>query len=197
MVGKIINKIVRIGLSDDIVYIQPYTATWKWLFLIEKIRLKVALDGIIVDIQHVGSTAIPNMAAKPIIDICIAIADYKMAMRCVYLIERLGYKYKGENSVLRQHYFVKGCPTAYCLYLVEAGNEILENGVCFREYLVRHHDVALNYVTLKRNLARHFATDRREYQQAKQAYVQQVIEMARSENISAIQFHDKWCGKMT
>ena len=175
MVGKIINKIVRIGLSDDIVYIQPFTVTWKWLFLIEKIRLKFVLDGIIVDIQHVGSTAIPNMAAKPIIDICIAIADYKMAIRCAYLIERLGYEYKGENSVLRQHNFVKGYPTAYCLYLVEAGNKIIENGVYFRDYLIQHQDVALNYAIFKRKLANHFPKDRRKYQQAKQSLVQQVI----------------------
>jgi len=176
IVGKIVNKIVRIGLPDHIVYIQPFTVTWKWLFLIEKIRLKVVLDGIIVDIQHVGSTAVPNMAAKPIIDICIAIADYKMAMRCVYFIERLGYKYKGENSILRQHYFVKGYPTAYCLYLVEAGNKILENGVCFRDYLIRHQDVASNYVILKRKIANNFPTDRRKYQQAKQSFVRQVID---------------------
>jgi GrpB-like predicted nucleotidyltransferase (UPF0157 family) len=176
MVGKTINKIVKIGLSDDIVYIQPYTVTWKWLFLLEKIRLKFVLDGIIVDIQHVGSTAIPNMAAKPIIDICIAIADYKMAIRCAYIIERFGYEYKGENSVLRQHNFVKGYPTAYCLYLVEAGNEILENGVYFRDFLIQHPDIALDYGLLKRKLARRFATDRREYQQAKHIFVQQVID---------------------
>ncbi len=181
MLGKIINKIVRTGLTDDIVNIQPYKVTWKWLFLIEKIRLKVVLDGIIVDIQHVGSTAIPNMAAKPIIDICIAIADYKMAMHCLYLIERLGYKYKGENNILRQHNFVKGYPTAYCLYLVEAGNKILEDRVYFRDCLIQHPDIALEYVSLKRKLAKRFATDRREYQRAKQSFVQKIIQKAKFE----------------
>jgi len=186
MIDKYWNKITRIGIPDDVVHIKPYMVIWKWLYRIEKFRLKTSLDGLVVDIQHVGSTAIPNIPAKPIIDICIAIADYRAAMRCVHLIERLGYKYKGENDELQQHLFVKGQPTAYCLYMVESGNEILNSGVYFRDYLIQHPDVALNYVTLKQKLARRFATDRREYQEAKHSFVQQVIEMARSENISAI-----------
>jgi GrpB-like predicted nucleotidyltransferase (UPF0157 family) len=104
-----------------------------------------------------------------------------MAMRCVYHIDRLGYKYKGENGVLRQHYFVKGYPTAYCLYLVEAGNEILENGVYFRDYLIQHSEVANNYVRLKRKLAQQHTSDRRAYQQEKRAFVQEIIQKAKFE----------------
>jgi GrpB-like predicted nucleotidyltransferase (UPF0157 family) len=69
MIGRILKKIARIGLPDDIVHLQPYTVIWKWMFFTEKIRLKVALGGIVVDIQHVGSTAISDMVAKPIIEL--------------------------------------------------------------------------------------------------------------------------------
>jgi GrpB-like predicted nucleotidyltransferase (UPF0157 family) len=97
-------------------------------------------------------------------------------MHCVNLIERLGYKYKGENNISRQHNFVKGYPTAYYLSLVEAGNKILEERVYFRDYLIQHPDIALEYVSLKRKLAKRFATDRGEYQQAKQSFVRQIID---------------------
>jgi len=183
MIGRILKKIARIGLPDDIVHLQPYTVIWKWMFFTEKIRLKVALGGIVVDIQHVGSTAISDMVAKPIIDVCLAISDYRAAMLCVHRIEGLGYIYKGENDSLQQHYFVKGNPTSYSLYMVQIGNEILENGVYFRDYLIQHPEVANNYVSLKRKLARQFVTDRKEYQKAKHSFVKQVIEMARTERI--------------
>jgi GrpB-like predicted nucleotidyltransferase (UPF0157 family) len=182
MTARFWGKLARIGLPNDTVRLQPYTAVWAWAFRIEKLRLWAALYRLVVDIQHVGSTSVPGMPAKPIIDICMAIADYTKAMQCVCLIERLGYEYKGESDALRQHRFVKGQPTAYHLYLVEAGNEILEDGVCFRDYLIQHSDVARAYVDLKRQLARQFATDRRAYQQAKRAFVQQVIQMAKTED---------------
>jgi GrpB-like predicted nucleotidyltransferase (UPF0157 family) len=67
--------------------------------------------------------------------------------------------------------------------MVQIGNEILENGVYFRDYLIQHPEVANNYVSLKRKLARQFVTDRKEYQKAKHSFVKQVIEMARTERI--------------
>jgi len=176
-----LQKILQLGISEDQVYLRPYTAIWKLLYGIAKFRLKASLDGLVADIQHVGSTAIPGMPAKPIIDICISIFNYKAAMLCVHRIEGLGYKYKGENDTLQQHYFVKGIPTAYHLYMVRKENSILDNGVYFRDYLKRHPDAFNNYIILKRKLARQFVTDRREYQKAKQSFVNQVIEKAKTE----------------
>jgi GrpB-like predicted nucleotidyltransferase (UPF0157 family) len=181
MINNFWNKYLRIGIHDNLVFLKPYTVFWRWLYQIEKFKLKASLDGLVVDIQHVGSTAISGMPAKPIIDICISISNYKAAMLCVHRIEGLGYKYKGENNSLRQHYFVKGIPTSFHLYMVENGNEILENGVYFRDYLKRHPDFANNYIILKRKLAQQFATDRKEYQRTKHSFVQQVIEIASTE----------------
>jgi GrpB-like predicted nucleotidyltransferase (UPF0157 family) len=182
MINNYWGKIARIGIPENLVYLKPYTVIWEWVYQIEKIRLKVSLDGFVYDIQHVGSTAISGVPAKPIIDICIAISNYKAAMLCVHRIENFGYKYKGENDTLQQHYFVKGFPTAYHLYMVEKGNSILDNGVYFRDYLKQYSEVANNYVILKRQLARKFATDRIEHQKAKQSFVNQVIEKAKTEH---------------
>ena len=109
----------RIGLPDEIVRLQPYTAAWAWAFGIEKLRLWLSLYGRAADIQHVGSTAIPGMVAKPIIDICVAVADYRRAMEYVQPIEQVGYQYKGESDRWPQHLFVKGPPTTHRLYVVE------------------------------------------------------------------------------
>jgi hypothetical protein len=98
-------------------------------------------------------------------------------MRCVHYIEGLGYEYRGENHELRQHRLVKGRPTAYHLYLVEAGSEIMTRGTRLRDYLVQHPDVARAYGDLKRQLARQFPRDRRVYQEAEMAYVDQAIDV--------------------
>jgi GrpB-like predicted nucleotidyltransferase (UPF0157 family) len=166
-----------IGLPDDRVRVEPYTPVWARLYYEESVRLWAALRGLAVDIQHVGSTAVRGLPAKPILDICLAIRDYNTAMRCVQRLEGLGYEYQGENHELRQHRFVKGRPTAYHLYLVEAGSEIMTRGTRLRDYLVQHPDVARAYSDLKRQLARQFPADRRAYQEAKMAYADQAIDV--------------------
>jgi GrpB-like predicted nucleotidyltransferase (UPF0157 family) len=75
----------------------------KWLFRKEKALLRITMRGHVLEIQHVGSTAIPGMIAKPIIDTLAAGSDFERACACVPAIERLGYAYKGESENL-QHY---------------------------------------------------------------------------------------------
>jgi hypothetical protein len=83
---------------------------WKWLFRKEKALLGLSMRGHLLDIQHVDSTAIPGIIAKPIIDLLAAVSDFERAFECVRRIERLGYEYRGENPELRHYHFVKGDP---------------------------------------------------------------------------------------
>jgi len=119
---------VAIGVNrppDDAVRLHPYTPAWRWRFSLERIHLWLKLRGQVLDIQHVGSTAIPGMPAKPIIDIMVAVPDFERVQQCVPAIMRLGYECRGENEQLRQCYFVKGHPTMHTLYLVGPQNEEL------------------------------------------------------------------------
>lgn len=166
---------------DSTVELRPHSPLWAWLFRIEWIKLQFTLSGHILGIQHVGSTAIPGLIAKPIIDISIAVADYEQAFRLVDLIELLGYKYRGENSDLREYYFIKGRPVRYNLYVTEPRCEKWRDRTLFRDYVTRHPDVARAYADLKRQLALQYPADIRAYQDAKLAFVQQVVQMARTE----------------
>lgn len=159
------------------VQLQPYTIVWPWLFRKEKILLRALFRRRILDIQHIGSTAIPDMIAKPVIDILVAVAHFETAAECIQPIKRLGYEYKGESMDLRQYYFVKGQPTAYHLYMVEPESETWTDRIFFRDYLCQHPDVARHYADLKRELAEQFATDRRAYQERKLGFVNQVLRM--------------------
>ena len=168
----------HLGLPDDVVRLRPYTPVWRWLFHVERIRLWCSLRSQVLDIQHVGSTAIPGMIAKPIIDILVVVQDFERAAGCISAIESLGYEYEGENEQLRQHYFVKGYPTTHSLYVVERQSEDLAAKTCFRDILIQDAGVARSYADLKQRLARRFPADRQAYQEAKGAFIHQVLQTA-------------------
>jgi len=86
-----------ISLKRGIVELVPYTAEWRRLFEEEKARLQAAIGQYVLDVQHVGSTAIPGLIAKPIIDIGIAVRDFE-ARVCIGPIGQLGYEYRGEQG---------------------------------------------------------------------------------------------------
>ena len=164
--------------ADDAVRLQPYTPAWRWRFLLERARLWLSLGGRVLKIVHVGSTAIPGMPAKPILDIMVVVDDFERAARCIPALERLGYEYKGENHQLRQHYLVKGQPATHTLYLVEPENEDLAARICFRDYLLEHPEAAQTYADLKAGLAGQHAMDLKAYQEGKLDFVQEVLELA-------------------
>jgi GrpB-like predicted nucleotidyltransferase (UPF0157 family) len=151
---------------------------WKWRFRKEKALLWIAIRGHVLEIQHVGSTAIPGMIAKPIVDILAAVSDFERAFACVTPIEQLGYEYKGESEDPRQYYFVKGDPARYHLYLVERSGEAWVTRVAFRDTLICHPEIARQYADLKQQLALQFQDDLRAYQDGKLPFVEWVGELA-------------------
>jgi GrpB-like predicted nucleotidyltransferase (UPF0157 family) len=171
-----------IGLGRGVVKLTPYTAEWKRLFEQEKARLQTAIGQHVLDIQHVGSTAIPGMVAKPIIDIGIAVASFEAARVCIQPIEQLGYEYRGEHGIPRRHYFVKGNPrTTHHLHMNEIDSRDWENQVLFRDYLIQHPALAEEYAALKTELAQHYSADREAYLEGKASFIERVLGMARAE----------------
>lgn len=166
------------GVTKRQVHLRKYSAIWKWQFRKEKALLRIAMRGHVVDIQHIGSTAIPGMIAKPIIDILAAVSDFERAFACVTPIEQLGYEYKGEREDQWQYYFVKGSPARYHLYLVERSGEAWVTRVAFRDYVIRHPEIARQYADLKQQLAFQFPDDLRAYQDGKLPFVEWVGELA-------------------
>ncbi len=168
-----------IGLKRGMVELLPYTAEWRRLFEEENARLRAAVGSYVLDIQHVGSTAIPGMTAKPIIDIGIAVMDFEEAQVCISPIEQLGYEYRGEQGVPRRHYFVKGDPRTHHIHMNEIGSRDWKDQLFFRDYLIQHPDLAREYAELKNELARRFPTDREAYLEGKAPFVDRVLRMAR------------------
>lgn len=172
-----------LGLSSGQLQLIPYEPTWPRLFLAEKERIFASLGNVVLDIQHIGSTSIPGMPAKPILDIGVAVTNFEEAVRCVPLMEQLGYVYKGENGIPRRHYFVKGDPRTHHLHMLEIASAEWKHHLLFRDYLCRNAEVAQAYAELKQTLATQFAADREAYQNGKESFIQTVLQKAKQETL--------------
>jgi GrpB-like predicted nucleotidyltransferase (UPF0157 family) len=176
-----------IGLERGTIRLEPYTAEWTQLYERESARLNAALGPHVLDLQHVGSTAIPGILAKPILDIAAAVESFERATVCIPPLQELGYEYLGENGIPRRHYFVlrdaDEVTTLVHLHMLEIGSAEWENHLLFRDYLRAHPSDAQDYQALKERLMTQFPGDRPAYTEGKSALIAQILDLARAEEV--------------
>jgi GrpB-like predicted nucleotidyltransferase (UPF0157 family) len=168
----------------DDVEIVDYDPRWPLLFDEEARRLRTVLDpSLIVGLEHFGSTAIPGLSAKPIIDILIAVRSLAVAKASfVDALRKLDYVYWADNPKRDRMFFVKGMPPfgakrSHHVHVTELHGEMWQR-LAFRDYLRTHPEEAETYERLKRRLAAEHPTDREAYTDAKSAYVESVMRKA-------------------
>jgi GrpB-like predicted nucleotidyltransferase (UPF0157 family) len=168
----------------DDVEIVAYDSRWPLLFDEEAKRLRAVLDpSLIVGLEHFGSTAIPGLSAKPIIDILIAVRSLAAAQATfVEALRKLDYVYWADNPKKDRLFFVKGMPPfgsrrSHHVHVTEPQGEMWRR-LAFRDYLRAHPDEAEEYEQLKRRLAAEHQADREAYTDAKSAYVEGVMRKA-------------------
>ncbi len=157
-----------------------YDLGWAQAFAQEEQTIRKAIGLLVADVQHVGSTSIPGMVSKPILDIGVALARFEDGPECVEPLARLGYTYRGLSERMPGHRsFAKGDPMTHKLHMVETTNKEWFNLVGFRDYLIAHPDVAEKYAQVKRSLAEQFAGDWTAYTDAKRPFISGVLAKAR------------------
>jgi len=145
---------------------------WALRFAAERDRLYAALGTAALDIQHVGSTAIPGILAKPILDIAVAIHNFESGSLLVPSLVALGYQYRGENGIPRRHYFVRGTPCrTHHLHVFEQRGPEWERHLRFRDRLLASPATAAQYSELKRTLAAESPESRDRYQSLKSSFI--------------------------
>ncbi|MGB8510694.1 MAG: GrpB family protein [Pyrinomonadaceae bacterium] len=156
----------------------PHSEGWHDLFAEEEGRLRVAIGEYVLAIEHVGSTVICGLSAKPIIDIAVAVREIADAEKCVIPLERIGYEYRGEQGIPGRHFFGKGGPRTHHLHLVESGSDLWLSHLLFRDYLLQHRETAEKYEELKRELAEKYKGDREAYTEGKASFIEKVLKAA-------------------
>ena len=171
------------GLPSGQVSIEDYTRQWLEAFEEECDRLVAAVGPLALAIEHVGSTSVPGLCAKPVIDIAIGVTDLLTGKECVGPLSDIAYEYKGDAGIPGRHFFAKGNPENRTHYVhVEPLNGVLwRNHILFRDYLRCHPDEAATYGQLKRALAEKFIEDRDAYALGKNSYIENIIRIASQE----------------
>lgn len=153
---------------------------WARLFEAEKQLLLETFRNRTIAIEHVGSTAIPGVPAKPLIDMDIAVSslDDEYIKEFVTPLEKLGYHYM--HKFPDRYFFAKGPEElrTHHLNLVELNNDEWRNSILFRDYMRRDKRACEEYATLKEKLAEQFSEDRASYTKAKEEFIQKIIELA-------------------
>ena len=159
-----------------------YNPEWPRLYAAEEARILVAIGPWVSRIEHVGSTAIPGLAAKPILDILVGLRKLDDAPRCIPRMEGLGYEYvpEYEKELPMRRYFRKGPREnrTHHVYMVEDGRDFWVAHLRFRDFLRDHPDDARRYELLKRELVARFENDREAYTASKAEFIKTMLSKA-------------------
>ncbi len=163
--------------------IAPCQEGWLSLYEEEAERIRSACGSVIVAIEHVGSTAVPGLAAKPILDIMPGLTRVENGHATVEPMKKLGYEYFGEFGIPGRFYFTRH-HDGRCVvhvHMFEVGTEEWERHLLFRDYLRQHADVTAEYETLKKKLSARCRPDRTAYTDGKTEFIKSVVGKARRE----------------
>jgi len=165
-----------------VVLLREYDPQWPMRYEAEARQIRSALGSACdVTLEHFGSTAIPGLAAKPIIDIMLIAPDPSRWPALIRPIEQLGYAFWSDNPRRDRMFFVKGMPpfgAGRTHHVHVRTPEEAGSGLVLRDYLWHHPDEAAGYAALKRKLAANHGTDRDAYTAGKTAFVDAVLAKA-------------------
>ncbi|WP_368505028.1 GrpB family protein [Alkalihalophilus sp. As8PL] len=161
------------------VKVVPYQEKWVKTYESEKEQIETVLDGECITIHHIGSTAIPTISAKPIIDMMVEVKDIKKVDDFNVKFENLGYEAMGENGITDRRFFKKGGDNrTHHVHIFEQESIGIKRHLAFRDYMLAHPDEARRYSELKQKLARNFPSNIDRYIEGKDAYIKEIEKKA-------------------
>ena len=168
-------------MSEPVVNIEivEYHPHWPILYAEERAGVVAQLGDMVESIEHIGSTSVPGLSAKPLIDILVTVARLDPADAYIARLRSLGYTFFPVLGSADRYAFGKGIPHTHHLHIVEHGGEEHMRLLAFRDYLRTHVEIAQQYDELKRMLAARFPNDRQAYNQGKTDFIRSIETRAR------------------
>lgn len=162
------------------VILVAYNPQWPFMYEEEKERILDVIAPHVVAIEHIGSTAIPGMAAKPIIDIMVAVHRIEVADECIGLLQSIGYEHPPKAQFQEKRFLRKGRWEAatHHLHIVELASDEWEMALLFRGFLRSNAKEARQYEELKHGLAGRHRLDRGAYTEGKATFIERMIDKA-------------------
>jgi GrpB-like predicted nucleotidyltransferase (UPF0157 family) len=163
---------------DEPVHLVLHRAEWASEALREISRIASALSPSAADVEHIGSTAVPGLAAKPVIDLMIGAQEYAPVASLKSTLARLGYEPLGEAGVPGRAYFRLRRVSSFNLHLVHKGGEHWRNNIALRDYLRMSPGARLQYAQAKTAALSSGASTLASYSAAKAAVVAALLDQA-------------------
>lgn len=169
----------NIGLNRNIVKLQSHDTTWQELFNETKKDLANLLSNYSIEIEHVGSTSINGIDAKPIIDIAIGMSDINLINQIIPILENNQYIYRGDSGENGGHLFVKESAEevrTHHIHIIDLKDVQWKNYLYFRDKLKKDSTLKSNYQNLKRTLSEKYKHDRKSYTKGKNDFIKSILE---------------------
>ena len=163
------------GLPHGTVQLTEWTPRWAELFTEEAARLEVALGRLAVAIEHYGSTSVPGLSSKPLLDILVGGPQAADAAPYITALAPLGYDYAAHAGVPEHLVFGRGRARTHLVHVVRHGGPAWIRALAFRDALRADDRLRDSYAALKRELAGRHGADRSRYTDEKSAFIQQVL----------------------
>ncbi|KRF03362.1 hypothetical protein ASG89_23255 [Paenibacillus sp. Soil766] len=159
--------------------IRDYDPSWVQLFQQLRAFVIPVLSDFVVTIEHVGSTSVPGLAAKPIVDIDVVVSTHSDVLKAIQGLASLGYVHEGDLGVTGREAFIPPSNVIWHhLYVCTMDNTEYKRHILFRDYLRVHPEDAKQYGDLKLELARLYQNDRFAYSNAKGDFVKKILQRA-------------------
>ena len=157
------------------IYIAPYDPQWPAEYAVEEARIVAACRGLPIRLEHIGSTAVPGLDAKAIIDILAGCPPRANRAEYVAALRQLGYEHKGAFGIPGRNFFRRGSPRSHHVHMVSWSSAFWRDQLAFRDALRADSALRQEYATLKRDLAGVHADDVERYASAKGPFIRAVV----------------------
>lgn len=170
-----------IGLKRGTVTLVRHSPKWRQSFEREEKKIQKIFGRDALKIQHVGSTAIPGILAKPIIDIALIVPSLQKARRYQTKLKDIGYEIKKNDTRKGRLFFTKGPEKkrTHYLHIGEIGSGYAEDMILFRDYLCNQKNTAKKYSELKKKLAKKYQNTREIYTAKKEKLIKEIVKKAK------------------
>jgi len=158
----------------------PYDPVWAEAYEQERAQIAAALGDLAVAVHHIGSTAVPGLDAKPVIDIMVVVRRLEDTAECIAPLQELGYSFIDYPQNVDRRFFRKGFPRTHHLHIVASGSQTLADHVDFRDALRANPALRQAYQDLKHTLAEQFRDDRATYSEKKGSFIAEVVAGSRA-----------------
>lgn len=174
-------KIINEKIADEKITIVSYNPLWPKLFEQESENIKKVFDASrLVAIQHYGSTSVPGMTAKPVVDILVGVSEFYISEQEKSDLQSLGYNYIGKAWTNQRFYLRKRGEQSFNLAIVSHEGDLWRNNLLVREYLRSHPDEAQKYIQVKEQAISQGHTMLFAYSDFKYSFIIDLIERAKA-----------------